>query len=73
MYLLSRERGLLIQHLILCLRCYLFSFNVVMAVREQWLRRCSAKESEPGAKGRGVQTRAPSHGTQTRGAEQVWG
>jgi len=33
---------------------------------------CSARKSEPGEKGRDLQTRALSHGTQTTGAEQVW-
>lgn len=77
MYLLSSERGLQLQHLILHLWCspqssYLFTFNIFMTFREQWSWGCSAREGEPGAKGRDPWTRAPSHGTQTRGAEQVW-
>lgn len=51
MYLLTSERGL--QHLILHLWCYPFSFNIFRPVREQWLQACSARESEPGVKGGG--------------------
>lgn len=71
MYLLTSERGL--QHLILHLWCYPFSFNIFRPVREQWLQACSARESEPGVEGGGPRTRALSHGTKTRGTEQVWG
>lgn len=42
-----------------------------MPVREQWPCGCSARDGEPGAMRKDPQTRAPSHCTQTRGAEQV--